>query len=100
MTESNEPGDTFGYELVMPFVACKTQGGPYDDDAFTSGYRLGGLEARLELAAPPVWEVYVNPADIPQLDLICMRHSYSLEPGEAQDEWVPVTLRNLKKLLL
>lgn len=25
------------YDLVMPFVVCQSQGGPYDDDAFVGG---------------------------------------------------------------
>jgi hypothetical protein len=29
-----EPGTTWG--LVVPFVVCQSQGGPYDDDAFVS----------------------------------------------------------------
>ena len=34
-------------EGVMPLVLCRSRGGPYDDEAFVSGWRLGDLAAKL-----------------------------------------------------
>lgn len=88
MTESE-------YELLLPFVACKSQGGAYEDDAFVGGWRLGSLDARLEFQAPPFFALYVHPSDLEQLDLVAMRHRYSVKVDDHTplDEWVNVTLR-------
>ena len=32
---------------VMPLVLCRSRGGPYDDGAFSSGWRLGAIGATL-----------------------------------------------------
>ena len=32
---------------VMPLVLCRSRGGPYDDEAFSSGWRLGTIGATL-----------------------------------------------------
>ena len=29
-------------DTVLPLVLCRSRGGPYEDDAFVSGWRLGG----------------------------------------------------------
>lgn len=89
--------DDHGFELVMPFVLCQTQGGPYDDAAFASGWRLGSLDARLEFERPDGHSMYVEPPDVKQLDLVAMRHRYSVEVEEHLpiDDWVRVTLKKL-----
>jgi len=38
-------------ELVYPFVVCRSQGGPYDDDTFVAGVQLGRIDAALQVAA-------------------------------------------------
>ena len=79
---SPEDSEETGYDLVMPFVACVSNGGPFDDDAFTAGYQAGGLDKALEiLAAAGGCELRatVNAALMPQLDLIAMRHGFRLD---------------------
>ena len=59
-TEDGTDADTEGmhmYEVerdedaaVMPLVLCRSEGGPYDDAAFTSGWRLGSIAATLTAA--------------------------------------------------
>jgi hypothetical protein len=85
--------DEPGYGLLMPFVVCESQGGPYADQPFVSGYRLGHLDAQLEYEQPPSWEGYVAPADVPQVDLLAMRHGYAMEAEPHDDDWTSVTLR-------
>lgn len=34
-------------ELIMPFLPVKSKGGRFDDDAYTAGYEMGVLDARL-----------------------------------------------------
>jgi hypothetical protein len=38
-------------ELVVPFVACISHGGPYDDHSFVAGFQAGAVSKMLEMAA-------------------------------------------------
>lgn len=70
-----------GYSLVMPFVACRSQGGPYDDQAFSAGYHAGLIDKSLEVAAiagADELRLTARSALTPQLDLIAMRWGFSL----------------------
>ena len=41
-------------QAVMPLVLCRSNGGPYDDEGFLSGWRLGEIAATLRaLGSPP-----------------------------------------------
>lgn len=73
----NDDEDTVEFGLVMPFVVCQSQGGPYEDQAFVAGYELGLLSARLE-AQPPFLRLPLRTDSMKQVDLIAMRHGYSL----------------------
>jgi hypothetical protein len=96
MTNS-EDHEAAEYELVMPFVACASQGGPHEDQAFVAGYRLGQLDRDLEVAAligAPSLAIAVPPVDLPQVDLIAMRHGWTVEAVpwvDAPDDWASVT---------
>lgn len=92
----DEPEDD-GMALVMPFVVVKSEGGPYDDDAFTAGYECGLIDQALTVAVACNAETLfrtVRTANLPQLDLIAMRHGFTAkaetnEYGNA--EWSDVT---------
>jgi hypothetical protein len=89
----NEPG---GFGLVMPFVVTTSNGGPYADDAFVAGWEGGWLDAMLLVCRPlgVTIERYVIPSLVPQLDLLAMRHRYTMtaQPwDEDPDEWVLVS---------
>ena len=84
-------GEEDEYALVMPFVVCSSEGGPYESRAFVAGFRLGTVDATLRLTAPIEFEVYLDPAEVPQADLIAMHHGYTLTTvpwDEHPDEWV------------
>lgn len=86
--------DDVEYGLVMPFVVCATNGGPYDDAAFVAGYAAGTIDYRLSTRDPLPARSAVRTDLLPQLDLIAMRHGYTMtsEPwGEAPAEWTMVT---------
>jgi hypothetical protein len=86
---SDEPG----YQMVMPFVVCQSQGGPYEDRSFVAGVQAGSLDHSLSTGPSPT-AVYLHPDLVPQADLLAMRHGYSLttEPWvERPDEWVLCT---------
>lgn len=82
--------------LVMPFVVTTSHGGPYDDKAFVAGYTAGRIDAKLE-AVRTIYakiEAYVDPALVPQLDLIAMQHGYSFTHKPWDDfpyEWTRAT---------
>ena len=40
-----------GYDLVVPFVVCQSQGGPYEDQAFVAGFQAGEIDRALKVAA-------------------------------------------------
>lgn len=85
--------------LVMPFVACKSKGGPYDDDAYAAGYEAGLLDALLAIGSPPVVQQVIRAANQAQADLIAMRHGYSAKtatfPEAEFDGWVTITLTKI-----
>lgn len=94
MTDDDQPE----YDLVMPFVACASNGGPYDDAAFTAGYQAGGLDKALEiLAAAGASELRatVYTPLVPQLDLVAMRHGFQLDSGACAEAegWTFATFR-------
>jgi hypothetical protein len=79
------------YGLVMPFVVCVSNGGPFDDEAFVAGYECGMLSTRLD-GGPNVLIFTAHTANVPQLDLIAMQRGYRMiqEPTDF-DEWTGVT---------
>ena len=82
------------YELVMPFVVCRSQGGPYDDEAFVAGCRFRELKFRLEVGRPTTLVTFESPDLIPQLDLLAMDLGYHIVHipwPEASEEWEQVT---------
>lgn len=96
MTPSAESdaGEPTRYGLLMPFIACKSLGGRYEDEAFVAGARFGKLAAELEARQPDEHQSYEYPAMIPQLDLLAMHLGYRLEHepwDEHPDNWTLVT---------
>jgi hypothetical protein len=80
---TDEPAE---YDLVMPFVACASQGGPYDDDSFVAGFHAGALDRSLgviEAAGGTGMRATVNAALVPQLELVAMRYGYTLKITES-----------------
>lgn len=98
MTESESEDAEYG--LVMPFVVCASQGGPYEDQSFVAGWECGALDAKLAGVADVGGVTivrHVRTASVPQLDLIAMRYGFKVtaEPwDEHPDEWSHVTITN------
>ena len=88
----SEDGDV-EYGLVMPFVVCQSQGGPYEDEAFVVGWALGQLDIELGQAAAerrPLLNRSVRPAALPQVELLAMKHGFLTAAEvfeDAPDEW-------------
>lgn len=89
-------------ELVMPFVAVTSKGGPYDDAAYVAGYEMGVLEGQLSGAHDPVEGTsgppgvgtvrWIRKANADQVDLIAMKHGRRVEFGETFDHYISVRL--------
>lgn len=99
MTDSVHDGE---FRMLMPFVVCEDQGGPYKADAFAGGYTASRLDETLRTLAflksngltLATVQAYVPPALVPQLDLIAMRHGFTLyhEPwDEHPEDWTLAT---------
>jgi len=84
------------YGLIMPFVVCRSKGGPYDDDAYVAGYEAGTLDMALSLSSSLPGSrlnegVPYHAENMPQVDLIAMRHGVTTETEDVGDGWVSVT---------
>lgn len=73
------------YELVMPFIACQSEGGPYDDDGFSAGFMCGVIYEALHSGVEELWHT-VRTDLLPQLDLVAMSAGYKLEVEESSDD--------------
>lgn len=87
------------YELLIPFVACRSNGGAYDDDSFTAGVQFGmifveaGMLTR-KTGSTKQW--HVRTQLVPQMDLVAMVYGLEMtsEPWEHQpNEWTLITMR-------
>lgn len=80
-------GEDF-HELVMPFVLAQSQGGPYDDKAFSAGMMCGQLWTELRALSPfgaTPRPRYIVPEHLKQMDLIAMHYGYTIRPGEIDE---------------
>jgi hypothetical protein len=81
---------------VMPLVLCRSRGGPYDDEAFSSGWRLGAIGATL--AGPGISALCesIRSGERVQADLLAMAYGYStrIDPG-IDPEWLTVTFTRI-----
>ncbi len=83
-------------ELIMPFVACASQEGPYEDQAFVAGYQSGQINQVLTVGAAIgarsfTFTIYTPLAK--QMDLIGMRHGYDTATTilDGYEMWSTVT---------
>jgi hypothetical protein len=83
-------------DTVMPFTLCRTNGGPYDDDAFLSGWRLGDIDATLVHPGVSALATSIHPRELGQADLIAMARGYTttVEPSGDPD-WLSVTFTRI-----
>jgi hypothetical protein len=95
---ADEPeGD--GYELVVPFIVCRSAGGPYDDEAYVAGVQAGQISQALQAAAAvgaveARFTVYTTL--VKQLELIGMSRGFPVVLAVESDEvpeWSFVSFR-------
>ena len=78
--------------LSMPLVLCRSGGGPFDDEAFMSGWRLGEIGATLGRPGISALVESIRPHERLQADLIAMARGFTMtvQPGSSRD-WLSVT---------
>ena len=86
-----------GDELGLPLVLCRSRGGPFDDDAFRSGWRLGDIGSTLSRLGVSALAESIRPWERLQADLLAMAYGYtmSVEPGIDPD-WLRVTFTRMR----
>jgi hypothetical protein len=84
-------------EAVMPFTLCRSNGGPHDDAAFVSGWRLGVLDATLAGPGVSALADSIHPTECAQADLIAMARGYAMTVEPSRDPaWVSVTFTRVR----
>lgn len=86
------------YDLVVPFIACTSEGGPYDDEAFVVGFQAGQIYRSLGVlgaAGGTELQATVRSDLVKQLDLIAMHHGFQTETEacDGAEGWSFVTFR-------
>jgi hypothetical protein len=82
--------------LVMPFVTCRSEGGPHDDQSYVCGYEMGKLDATLRNGIGlNYYELTIHTENVPQADLIAMEHGYAMTATQSTDvpEWTFAVFR-------
>jgi hypothetical protein len=95
-----DPDDeTESYELALPFVVVKSEGGPFDDEAYVCGFEAGQLDSRLAQISQFLddFSTGIHAANRKQADLIAMRYGFTMEvePCDCDDEWIHVTFTRM-----
>ena len=81
------------YGLVFPFVTCKSNGGPHDDESYAAGYEMGSLNMLLGNSQPHTHSQSIHTSNKAQADLIAMNHGYSIElTPTIHEEWTWLTV--------
>jgi hypothetical protein len=84
--------------LSMPLVLCCSRGGPFDDEAFLSGWRLGEIGATLARPGISALAGSIRPQERLQADLIAMARGFTMtvEPSSS-GEWLSVTFIRIRE---
>jgi hypothetical protein len=92
------------YELAVPFVACASQGGAYDDMSFAAGFDLGQLDRQMQNRSVKAIVSQIRGPSFRQLDLIAMHRGWLLtllggpDVDPAGEEWVEIELTRDRKV--
>jgi hypothetical protein len=81
---------------VMPLVLCRSAGGPYDDAAFDSGWRLGELAAMLRRGEVRGLAESIRTVERRQADLIAMARGFTMSVVPSSDPgWLLVEFERM-----
>jgi hypothetical protein len=91
VSEDLDQPEPDGYTLAVPFIVCKSNGGPYDDDSFVAGFQAGEVDRALDMGAAARAETVRFPMArtdlLKQFELIAMNRGYPVMVAEKSDEW-------------
>lgn len=76
------------FNLVMPFVVVKSEGGPFDDRSFVAGIQYERTNYVLQIVEPLGYlnfQAFVYKELIPQLDLLAMNLGWILRTESCDD---------------
>ena len=81
------------YGLVVPFVAVKSRGGPFDDDSYAAGWEMASLHAHLLNGQPDQHEQSLLRSNREQADLVAMHTGYTVKFEEVPEAppWLHAT---------
>jgi hypothetical protein len=86
----DQPDDGEAMELVFPFLAVQSQGGPYDDNAFVAGVQIGRIDRMLEMAAAinvkRTETVTIYSTLVPQAELCGMARGFPVMTADTEDD--------------
>jgi hypothetical protein len=99
VTDDLDRPEEDGYDLLVPFVACQSQGGPYDDEAFVAGFQCGEVDKALTVGAvsnaTTVRFPMARTVLLKQIELLAMNRGYpvmNVTESEEYPEWCDLTL--------
>lgn len=108
--ETTDDGGTTRWGMLYPFLAVKSKGGPYDDDAFVGGAQLGRVDTLLQVAetmdAIRRLSFTVRTTLVKTLELAGMARGFPLMEAEtiqatdeypAMPEWSTITFRRTEE---
>jgi hypothetical protein len=86
-------------ETGIPLVLCRSHGGPFEDEAFRSGWRLGEIASTLGRLGVSAVAESIRPWELRQADLMAMAYGYTMtvEPS-ADPDWLPVTFTRMRRI--
>ena len=88
------------HDLVMPFMTCRSKGGPHEDDSYVAGWEMGQLDTFLKEVNPAVHFQNILTENKPQADLIAMNHGYKINfirhADNIFDDWTWIELTKTK----
>lgn len=77
--EDQAQSDNWG--LVLPFIACESKGGPYEDVSYVAGFQTGTVYAALgaiKSVGGSSYGIIAYRTLGAQLDLIAMHHGFTI----------------------
>lgn len=95
-TDPNEPAIPDGYHLVMPIVACRSRGGPFDDAPYVAGWEMGSLFQILAQSAVRAMAMSIRADNQKQADLIAMNAGFTMHVHGVADGWASVEFRHVE----
>lgn len=84
------------FGLIVPFIVCATNGGPYDDGPYCAGYEAGTIAVVLASLPPEITQAErtVRTDNLPQIDLIAMQHGWTVNAATTEwPEWTTVAFK-------